>query len=157
MSTNKILFVDDEPNVRETIKELLVFKNYEVQTAANGQEALDILQYWMPDLIICDIVMPVMDGSELHENIKKNKFLILIPFIFLSAKNEIDVIQNCLLDGADDFLAKPFKINELIFLISKRLQRIENNKNVPSNLLHSDKKKRLSQLKHSYLSNISYK
>lgn len=145
MNTNKILFVDDEPNVRETIKELLVFKSYDVRTAANGQEALDILEYWMPDLIICDMVMPVMNGSELHENIKKNKYLSTIPFIFLSAKNEVELIRKCLQDGADDFLTKPFKFNELILVVTARLERFEKNKNAQNNL-QSCKKKRLSQL-----------
>lgn len=154
MSTNKILFVDDEPNVRETIKELLVFKNYDVRTAANGQEALDLLECWIPDLIICDMVMPVMNGSELHENIKNNKFLSAIPFIFLSAKNEIDLIRKCLQDGADNFLTKPFKINELILVVTARLERLEKNKNVQNNL-HSGKKKRSSQLnKYSNLSDV---
>ena len=145
MNTNKILFVDDEPNVRETIKELLVFKSYDVRTAANGQEALDILEYWIPDLIICDMVMPVMNGSELHENIKKNKYLNTIPFIFLSAKNEVELIRKCLQDGADDFLTKPFKFNELILVVTARLERFEKNKIAQTNL-QSCKKKRLFQL-----------
>ncbi|CAM3763543.1 response regulator [Flavobacterium chungbukense] len=145
MSTNKILLVDDEPNVRETIKELLVFKNYDVRTAANGQEALELLEYWIPDLILCDMVMPVMNGSELHESIKNNKSLSPIPFIFLSAKNEIDLIQKCLLDGADGFLTKPFKINELTLIVAAGLARFENNKNIKGNL-QLGKKKRLSQL-----------
>ncbi|MFD2943373.1 response regulator [Flavobacterium notoginsengisoli] len=145
MSTNKILLVDDEPNVRETIKELLVFKNYDVRTAENGQEALDLLEYWIPDLILCDMVMPVMNGTELHENIKNNESLRLIPFIFLSAKNEMDLIQKCLLNGADGFLTKPFKINELTLVVSAGLERFEKNKNVKSNL-QLGKKKRLSKL-----------
>lgn len=145
MSTNKILFVDDEPNVRETVKELLVFKNYDVITAENGQEALNLLEYWTPDLIICDMVMPVMNGTELHENIKKNNFLSNIPFIFLSAKNEVDLIRKCLQDGADDFLTKPFKFNELIHVVTTTLERFEKNKNLQGNL-QSGKKKRLSQL-----------
>lgn len=140
MSTNKILLVDDEPNVRETIKELLVFKNYDVRTAENGQEALDFLEYWIPDLILCDMVMPVMNGSELHENIKNNTSLSLIPFIFLSAKNEIDLIQKCLLDGADGFLTKPFKINELMLIVAAGLERFENNSKVMSNLQLKKKK-----------------
>ncbi|NWL00360.1 hypothetical protein DM790_05965 [Flavobacterium collinsii] len=145
MSTNKILLVDDEPNVRETIKELLVFKNYDVRTVANGQEALDMLEYWMPDLILCDMVMPVMNGTELHENIRNNKSWSIIPFIFLSAKNEIDLIQQCLLDGADGFLTKPFKINELTLIVAAGLERFEKNQNMRNNL-QIVKKKRLSQL-----------
>lgn len=140
MSTNKILLVDDEPNVRETIKELLIFKYYDVKTAANGQEALDVLEYWIPDLILCDMVMPVMNGTELHENIKNNKSWNLIPFVFLSAKNEIDLIQQCLLDGADGFLTKPFKINELTLVVAAGLERLDKNKSIISNLQLGKKK-----------------
>lgn len=140
MSTNKILLVDDEPNVRETIKELLTFKDYDVKTATNGQEALDVLEYWTPDLIICDIVMPVMDGNELHEIIKENQLLSPIPFIFLSAKNEADLMRKCLLDGADDFLTKPFKINELILVVIAKLQRFEKIKSSHINLYVGKKK-----------------
>ncbi|CAD0006623.1 response regulator [Flavobacterium salmonis] len=146
MDTNKILFVDDEPNIRDTIKELLVFKNYDVRTVANGQEALDVLDFWMPDLIICDIVMPVMNGAEFYENVKKNKLLSQIPFIFLSAKNEIDLIRKCLLDGVDDFLTKPFKINELMLVVTVKLERFEKYKNI-QNSLHNDIKKNTFTIK----------
>ena len=80
------------------------------------------------------MVMPVMNGSELHENIKKNKYLSTIPFIFLSAKNEVELIRKCLQDGADDFLTKPFKFNELILVVTARLERFEKNKNAQNNL-----------------------
>jgi two-component system sensor histidine kinase/response regulator len=134
MSNNKILLVDDELNIRETITELLVYKNYEVKTAANGQDALDILDYWTPDLIICDIMMPVMNGNELHQIVKENHSLSPIPFIFLTAKNESNIMRSCLLDGADDFLSKPFKINELILVIKAKLERFEKVKNAYNNL-----------------------
>lgn len=139
MNNNKILLVDDELNIRETITELLIFKNYDVKTAANGQDALDILEYWTPDLIICDIMMPVMDGNVFHEIVKENQSLNSIPFIFLTAKNEINLMRKCMLDGADDFLSKPFKINELIEVIKTKIERFEKIKNAHNNL-YSGKK-----------------
>lgn len=139
MNKKKILLVDDEISIRETLKELLVLSNYDVQTAANGQNALEILEYWIPDLIICDIMMPVMDGNMLHDIIKDNLVLSPIPFIFLTAKNENNLMRRCLLDGADDFLSKPFKISELINVIEAKLERFEKIKNACNNL-YSGKK-----------------
>ena len=114
MNKNKVLLIDDELNLRETINELLVFENYNVITAANGQEALEVLDDWTPDIIICDLMMPVMDGYLFHEIVKENKSLSAIPFIFLTAKKDKNTMQDCLLNGADAFLSKPFKIDELI-------------------------------------------
>ncbi|HEY1193202.1 response regulator [Flavobacterium sp.] len=145
MSKIEILLIDDEPNVRETIKELLVFKNYNVRTAADGQEALDLLEHAVPDLILCDMVMPVMNGSELFDIVKSSTSYKHIPFIFLSAKNEIDLIKKCLTDGADGFLVKPFKINELTLVLTARLEELEKNKSQESRSL-SVKKKRPSTL-----------
>lgn len=141
MSKIEILLIDDEPNVRETIKELLVFKNYDVRTAADGQEALAVLENWMPDLILCDMVMPVMNGTELFDIVKNNAFLNHITFIFLSAKNEIDLIKKCLMDGADGFLVKPFKINELTLVLTTRLEGIEKNKSKENRSLSTKKKR----------------
>lgn len=135
MSKIKILLVDDEPNVRATIKELLVFKNYDVKSAADGQQALDMLDYWMPDLILCDMVMPVMNGSELFDHIKRNSTFSQIPFVFLSAKNEVELIQQCLRDGADDFLVKPFKIDELIILVTTIVTGIEKKRNAANKVI----------------------
>jgi two-component system sensor histidine kinase/response regulator len=134
MSNNKILLVDDELNIRETISELLVFKKFDVKTAANGQDALDLLDYWTPDLIICDIMMPVMDGNEFHRIVQENHSLSPIPFVFLTAKNEDNLMRKCLLDGADDFLSKPFRINELITIVESKITRFEKIKNAHNNL-----------------------
>ncbi len=84
MNTNKknILLVDDEQNLRDTITELLIHNNYNVKEAANGHEALKILEFWTPDLIISDIMMPVMDGYSFYEIVKDNEMLNQIPFVF---------------------------------------------------------------------------
>lgn len=134
MSNKKILLVDDELNVRETILELLVLNNFDVKSASNGQDALDLLDYWTPDLIICDIMMPIMNGNEFHRIVREDHSLSTIPFIFLTAKNEDNLFRKCLLEGADDFISKPFKINELIEVVESKLIRFEKIKNAQNNL-----------------------
>jgi two-component system sensor histidine kinase/response regulator len=134
MNKSKILLVDDELNLRETISELLCYQNYDIKMASNGQEALDLLEYWIPDLIICDIMMPVMDGNILHGIIKEIHSLNSIPFIFLTAKKENNLMRKCLLDGADDFISKPFKIKELTSIIESKIERFEKIKNTHNNL-----------------------
>lgn len=140
MNRTKILLVDDELNLRETISEVLIYQDYSVKSVCNGQEALDLLEYWTPDLIICDIMMPVMDGSTLLEIIKDINSLNTIPFIFLTAKKESNLMRKCLLEGADDYIAKPFKIKELISIIESKLERFEKIKNYHSNLYLGQKK-----------------
>jgi two-component system sensor histidine kinase/response regulator len=129
MNKNKILIIDDELNIRETINELLHLKNYETKTANNGQEALDILDTWYPDLIICDIMMPVMDGQVFQKIVQTNKYFSTIPFIFLTAKTEDDLMRNCFNEGADDFLTKPFKVNELLKVVESKIIRFAKIKN----------------------------
>ena len=140
MNRTKILLIDDELNLRETISELLIYQNYNVKSACNGQEALDLLEYWTPDLIICDIMMPVMDGSTFLQIIKDINSLNSIPFIFLTAKKESNLMRKCLLEGADDYISKPFKIKELISIIKSKLERFEKIKNSNSNLYLGEKK-----------------
>jgi two-component system, sensor histidine kinase and response regulator len=135
----KILLVEDELNLREAISEYLNTKNYEVISAENGQEALDILDYLIPDLIVCDLMMPVMDGHIFHEIFLENKTLNAIPFIFLTAKNSKKIQKKCLLDGADDFISKPFKFDDLIETIQSKLIKFEKIKNSYNNLYTGSK------------------
>jgi len=121
MTNNKILIVDDEENLRETISELLIFENFEVKTASNGLNAIELLSDWTPDLIISDIMMPVMDGHAFHQLVKENNQLNSIPFIFLTAKKEKNQMRKYLSEGADDYIAKPFKIKELVETIKSKL------------------------------------
>ncbi len=138
MNKNKILLVEDELNLRDTITELLIYYKYEVKSAGNGQEALEILDKWTPDLIISDIIMPVMDGHSFHEIIKETKLLNQIPFIFLTAKNDENEMEKSLSNGADLFLSKPFKIDTLIKIIQSKIERFEEIKNANSNINTSE-------------------
>jgi two-component system sensor histidine kinase/response regulator len=134
MNKNKILLVDDEISLRDTITELLTLNNYTVKTAANGQEALEILDYWTPDIIISDIMMPVMDGYLFQEIVKDTETLNQIPFIFLTAKNDPSEIEKSTLMGADLFLTKPFKNYDLIKIIEIKIERFEKIKNAYNNI-----------------------
>ena len=125
MNNNKILLVDDELNLRETISELLIHNNYIVKTAANGQDALEILNHWIPDIIISDIMMPIMDGYMFQEIVNESKLLNQIPFIFLTAKNDTQEMEKCTLRGIDHFITKPFKIDDLIKIIQVKIERFE--------------------------------
>ena len=125
MQKYKILLVDDELNIREAIDELLTYQNYDVKSAKNGDEALEILENWIPNLILSDIMMPVMDGHTFHEIIQKNRTLSAIPFVFLTAKKEVNIRRRTLIEGADDFISKPFKIKELTALIDSKLNRFQ--------------------------------
>ena len=140
MVQNKILLVEDELNIRNTTTELLQYKNYDVRAVANGQEALDLLDNWIPDLILCDIMMPIMDGHQLHEIIKENKSLVAIPFVFLTAKKGNNLMRKCMLNGADDFISKPFKTKELLNIIETKIDRFQKIKNAHNNLYAGEKK-----------------
>ena len=134
MNKKKILLVDDEENLRETISELLTLENYDVITASNGQKAMEILEDWIPDLIISDMMMPVMDGHAFHQLVKENINLNSIPFIYLTAKKEKNQMRKYLSEGADDYISKPFKINELTNIIKLKIERFEKIKNAHSNI-----------------------
>lgn len=123
MNKKKILLVDDEASLRDTISDLLTFKNYSVKTAANGQDALEILDHWTPDIIISDIMMPIMDGHLFYEIVKESSMLNQIPFIFLTAKNDKVKKEKCILNGANLFISKPFKIENLISIIELKTER----------------------------------
>jgi two-component system sensor kinase len=139
MNKRKILIVEDEQDLRENVIELLIHNNYDVQGASNGQEALKILDDWIPDLIISDIIMRVMDGYALHKVVRETKELNQIPFIFLTAKNDSDLIQKSALMGANFFLSKPFKIQDLVNIVEVEKERFFKIKNGNSNPNFSDK------------------
>lgn len=110
----KILLVDDEPNILMTLEYTFKKNNFQVFIARDGQEALDILQTQLPEIIILDIMMPNIDGYETLKQIKKDKRLAHCKVIFLSAKNKEKDIEKGLMLGADLYVSKPFSIKKLI-------------------------------------------
>ncbi|TDB69201.1 hybrid sensor histidine kinase/response regulator [Arundinibacter roseus] len=119
----KILIIEDEKVIRENVAFLLNASGFEVSTAPNGSEGIKHASQFQPDLILCDIMMPEMDGFEVIDQIRQNKALAMVPFIFLTAKSELSDMRKGMILGADDYLTKPFTLEELLGAIEARLRR----------------------------------
>ena len=119
----KILLIEDNREVRENTSEILSLANYEVLVAENGKIGVDIAQKHKPDLIICDIMMPELDGYGVLHILSKNENTGAIPFIFLTAKTEKSDIRKGMNLGADDYLTKPFDDTDLLNAIEARFRR----------------------------------
>jgi DNA-binding LytR/AlgR family response regulator len=119
----KILVIEDEGLLRKNLKILLEMANYEVVTACNGEEGLQKFFLSTPDLILCDITMPVKDGYEVIKYFSDNDLLQLIPFIFLTAKGEYQELRKGMELGADDYIVKPFDYEDLFKSIKIRLDK----------------------------------
>lgn len=117
----KILIVDDEPNIVMTLEYTFKKSNYEVFIARDGQEALDILKTNYPDVIILDIMMPMVDGFATLEQIRKDANLQHTKVMFLSAKNKESDIEKGLALGADAYITKPFSIKKVIEKVEELL------------------------------------
>ncbi|MFD0976687.1 response regulator [Salinimicrobium gaetbulicola] len=120
----KVLFIEDDTVVRENTAELLELADYEVITASNGKSGVAIAKQEKPDIVICDIMMPEMDGYGVLQELSKDPETQHIPFIFLSAKTEHKDIRKGMDLGADDYLTKPFEEEELISAIESRLAKV---------------------------------
>lgn len=125
---NKILVIEDDTNIRNNVVEILEVNGYKPKTAVDGEEAMDILKSYLPDLIISDILMPNLTGLELKEQLETSNTLKKIPFIFLSAKADLQDIREGMNLGADDYLTKPFKLADLLKTIKIRLSKQQDNK-----------------------------
>lgn len=123
MMSKKILLIEDNQDVRENTAEILTLAQYEVVTAVNGKEGVEKAQKEKPDLIICDIMMPVLDGHGALHLLSKNEETASIPFIFLTAKAERGDFRKGMEMGADDYLTKPFDDVELLNAIESRLKK----------------------------------
>ncbi len=122
-----ILIVEDEFDVRENLKDLLETEGYNVLTANDGAEGYEKAMEYLPDLILSDIRMPNIDGFQLLELLQKEKDTSQIPFIFLTAKIEMGDLREGMNLGADDYIIKPFRVQELLNVINLRLRKKENN------------------------------
>ena len=131
-----LLLIDDDPNLIVLVKDYLEFRGYQVLTAENGREALEVLEQQIPDLIICDIMMPEMDGYTFVEQLRQNSKTNWIPVVFLSAKGQSQDRVKGLNIGADVYMVKPFEPEELVAQVEsslKQTNRLMQRKNkVPS-------------------------
>lgn len=118
----KLLLIEDEDTLRENIAELLGIYGYQVTSAADGRQGFSQALLAPPDLIICDVLMPTMNGYELLEMIRETPALVRTPFIFLTAKTELTDMRQGMNLGADDYLTKPIAMADLIKAIESRLR-----------------------------------
>ncbi len=121
----KILLIEDDTVMRENTAEILELAHYTVTTAKDGKEGVEIAKELKPDLIVCDIMMPKLDGYGVLHILAKNPQTATIPFIFLTAKAEKSELRKGMDLGADDYLTKPFEETELLNAIEVRLKKSE--------------------------------
>ncbi len=121
----KVLLIEDDAALRENTAELLELNNYEVFTAPNGKIGIEKTKEVLPDVVVCDIMMPEIDGYGVLQDLSTDNRTMHIPFIFLSAKTEHKEIRRGMDLGADDYLTKPFEEEELVSAIESRLAKAE--------------------------------
>jgi CRP-like cAMP-binding protein/ActR/RegA family two-component response regulator len=121
----KILLIEDNEDIRNNTAEILELSNYEVIVAENGKVGVEKAIKHQPDLIICDIMMPVLDGYGVLHAIHKNAAIKNTPFIFLTAKTERSDFRRGMELGADDYITKPFSGTELLNAVDSRLNKID--------------------------------
>ncbi|NEO33969.1 MAG: response regulator [Symploca sp. SIO3C6] len=119
----KILVIEDEPTVREAIIEMLAAENFQVISAENGRLGVELAQKEIPALIICDILMPLLNGYEVLIALRKNPHTAIIPLIFVTAKISQEDRRQGMELGADDYLTKPFTIDSLLRTVSTQLAK----------------------------------
>lgn len=122
-TSKQLLLIDDDPNLILLVKDYLEFRGYEVITAENGREALEVLDQQIPDMIICDVMMPEMDGYALVEQVRKDRRTSWIPVLFLSAKGQSQDRVKGLNKGADVYMVKPFEPEELVAQVESSLKQ----------------------------------
>ena len=121
----QLLLIEDNNEIRENTAEILELAGYKVRTAENGKIGVELALEHKPDLIICDIMMPVLDGYGVLHLLNKNPELTGIPFIFLTAKAERSDFRKGMEMGADDYITKPFNDIELLNAVESRLKKTE--------------------------------
>ncbi len=129
----KILVIEDNKDVRENIVEILTLSGYNAISAQNGKEGISSVFTFKPDLILCDVMMPELDGFGVMKILQSNVQFSHIPLIFLTAKTEKADLRKGMSLGAVDYITKPFDDTDLITSIELRLQKAENNANINAN------------------------
>ncbi|OYQ43075.1 transcriptional regulator [Flavobacterium cyanobacteriorum] len=121
----KVLIIEDNNDIRENVIEILELSGYEVYEASNGKEGIELAVKHQPDIVLCDIMMPEVDGYGVLEALNDNEQTRATPFIFLTAKAERPDIRRGMELGADDYLTKPFDDTELLRAVESRLKKKE--------------------------------
>ena len=121
----KIVVIEDNQEVRENLAEILSLSGYEAHEAENGKVGLNVVADVKPDLILCDVMMPELDGFGVLKILNRNPTLMHIPFMFLTAKAEKTDFRKGMGLGADDYITKPYDDVELLEAIEMRLKKSE--------------------------------
>jgi CheY-like chemotaxis protein len=119
----KVLVIEDNLEIRENLMEILVLMDCQVLAASNGKEGFALAVEQHPSVILCDILMPEMDGFEVFKRLKADPLSSNIPFIFVTASTEKKEIETALAMGADGYICKPFDVEELFDAIKKALSK----------------------------------
>ncbi len=149
-----ILLIEDDIDLRETTKELLIEEGFEAITAENGAQGIQLAIQHVPDAIICDINMPGLSGYEVYNMLHQITTTSVIPFIFLSAKSTKEDILTGLHIGADDYITKPFEFNSLLEIVNLRVENrrkiIEQNNEMFNVLFKNTNSAACILIKHSF-------
>jgi two-component system sensor kinase len=119
----KILIIEDETNIRENLEAILQLEDFETLAADNGRLGVELALQEQPDLILCDVMMPQLDGYGVLKALKDEPKTALIPLIFLTARSERNDLRRGMELGADDYLTKPFTLDELLMAVRTRLEK----------------------------------
>jgi len=145
----KILIIEDTDKLRENLADAMELQGYEVLHADNGKTGIEVAKEFLPDLILCDIVMPELSGLEVLEILKAEDQQNTVPFIFISALAERTNVRTGMDLGADDYLTKPFSASELLRAIATRLEKhnsIENKIKLQYDRIESELAERVDRL-----------
>ena len=123
----KILIVDDDPDLCHILQTVFEHLDYDSILAVNGKEAVDLAISQLPDLILMDIMLPIMDGLQATRLIRENPNTHSTPILAMTARVTLEDRKNCLRSGCDDFIGKPFTVKELISCIEKLLKKSSSN------------------------------
>jgi DNA-binding response OmpR family regulator len=143
----RILVIEDEVAIRETLAEILEMRDYEVIKAENGRVGYDKAVELFPDLVLCDVMMPQMDGIDTIKAFRDHTALKFIPFIFLSALSEVSDLRKGMNLGAEDYLTKPFNTKELLSVIDLQFQKVKENQKLSEALSDYKIEKAVVELK----------
>ncbi|HUZ22046.1 MAG TPA: response regulator transcription factor [Acidimicrobiales bacterium] len=135
-TAGRVLVVDDEPNITDLVATALRYEGFEVETAATGRAAIELLASYRPHLLVLDVMLPDLDGFEVARRIRQEGRR--VPILFLTAKDATEDKVRGLTLGGDDYVTKPFSLEELLARVRAVLRRVLDSEEVSSRLVFAD-------------------